>query len=326
MTRRDFITLLVGAVACSLATSGHARAARPLIAILVGTSPVFASTLLKAFAQQMEAHGHVEGRNYDVAVRFADGDLTRFPVLVNEIIGLKPDIIVAANTTAAIAAKSATSTIPIVSIALIEPQQRGLVATHAHPGGNLTGILISLDTLLGKQLQIATELLPEAKKAGVLINTHSASSAVQRPDAERVAAALRVELVVIDVATNDEIDPALQQFERDKIDIAIIPTDPLFLNERHRIAAHLAALRLPAVYGLRQHTEAGGLISYGIDLLANWRRAADLVDKILGGMTPAELPVELPTKFELVINMKTAKALGLTMPPALLVRADEVIE
>jgi putative tryptophan/tyrosine transport system substrate-binding protein len=324
--RRNFIMLLAGAVVCSCATSGQAGASRPLIAILVGTSPALGLLFLKAFAQQMEAFGHLEGRDYDVAVRFANGDLTRFPTLASEVVGLQPDIVVTANTTAAVAARNATSTIPIVSIALIEPVQRGLVESHAHPGGNLTGILISLDTLLGKQLQIATELLPAAKKVGVLINARSASGAVQRPDAEKVAAALGVGLVVIDIATRDEIDPALQQLASNEIDIAIIPTDPLFLNERERMAAHLAALRMPAVYGLRQHTEVGGLISYGIDLLANWRHAADFVHRILGGMKPAELPVELPTKFELVINMKTAKTLGVTVPLALLAGADEVIE
>ncbi|WP_197090767.1 ABC transporter substrate-binding protein [Bradyrhizobium sp. LTSP849] len=320
------MVLLGGTVTWPFSAWPQSRASRPLIAILVGISPVGASPFLKGFAQQMEALGRVEGRDYDTAVRFADGDLDRFPGLASEVVGLKPDIVVAANTTAAVAAKKATSTIPIVSIALIEPIERGLVASHAHPGGNLTGILISLDTLLGKPLQIATELLPGAKKAGLLVNAHSASSAVQRPDAERVAAALRLELVVIDVATKDQVEPAIRQLARNEIDIAIIPTDPLFLTERQRIAALLAALRLPAVYGLREHAEVGGLISYGIDLLANWRHAADLVDRILNGTAPAEIPVELPSKLELVINLKAAKTLGLEVPAALIARADEVIE
>ena len=324
MRRRDFITLLEGIFACLLATSGHARGSRSLIAILSGTSPVFVSSLLKAFTKQLEVLGHVEGRDYDVAIRYAEGDLSRLPALAMELAELKPDILVAANTTAAVAAKGVTTTIPIVSVALIEPVQKGLVASYARPGG--TGILISLDTLLGKQLQIATELLPEVTKAGVLINSHSASSAVQRPDIEKVAAALHVELVIADAATSDQIEPALHQLTRDKIRILVIPSDPLFVNERLLIAAALANLRLPAVYGLRQHAEVGGLISYGIDLLANWRHTADFVDRILKGRTPAELPVELPHKFELVIYLKTAKALGVEVPPGLLARADEVIE
>ncbi|WP_426613747.1 ABC transporter substrate-binding protein [Bradyrhizobium sp. McL0616] len=326
MRRRDFIVLLEGAFACLLATSGQARGSRPLIAILSGTSPVFVSSLLKAFTKQMEVLGHVEARDYDVVVRYAEGDLSRLPALALELAGLRPDIFVAANTTAAVAARGVTTTIPIVSVALIEPVQKGLVVSYARPGGNLTGILISLDTLLGKQLQIATELLAEVKKAGVLINSHSASSPVQRPDIEKVAAALHVELVFADATTSNQIEPALHQLARDKMGIVVIPSDPLFVNERLLIAAVLAKLRLPAVYGLRQHAEVGGLISYGIDLLANWRHTADFVDRILKGRTPADLPVELPHKFELVVNLKTAKALGVEVPPGLLARADEVIE
>jgi len=324
--RRDFITFLGGALASSLATLGQARASRRLVAILSGTSPEFLSSHLNAFSKQMEALGRVEGRDYDVAVRFAMGDLSRLPALAMEAVGLKPDIIVAANTTAAVAARDATSIIPIVSVALIEPVKKGLIASYSHPGGNLTGILISLDTLLGKQLQIATELLPAIKKAGVLMNAHSASSAIQRTDAEKVATALGVELVVVDATIKDEIEAALQQLASSRIDIAIIPTDPLFVNERERIAAVLAALRLPAVYGLRQHAEVGGLVSYGIDLQANWRHTADFVNRILRGSTPSDLPVELPSKLELVINLKTAKGLGVEIPAALIARADEVIE
>ena len=161
---------------------------------------------------------------------------------------------------------------------------------------------------------------------GVLVNVQSASSAVQRMDVEKVAAALGVELVVADAATKDQINPALLQLASDRVEAAVIPTDALFVNERQRIAAVLTDLRLPAVYGLRQHTEAGGLISYGIDLLANWRHAADFVDKILAGLKPADLPVELPSRLELVINLKAARTQGVEVPPTLLARADEVIE
>jgi putative tryptophan/tyrosine transport system substrate-binding protein len=233
---------------------------------------------------------------------------------------------VTANTTAATAVRKATSTIPIVSAAMIEPVERGLVTSHARPGGNLTGILISLDTLLGKQLEIALELLPWAKKAGMPINVNSVASAIQRRDAEKVAAALRVELVAADIRAKDDIDMAFQRLANDGADLAIIHTDPLFYTERRRMAALAEALRLPVVYGLREHTEAGGLMSYGIDLLANWRRAADFVDRMLKGTNPGELPVELPSRLELVVNLKTAKSLGLDVPDRLLALADEVIE
>jgi putative ABC transport system substrate-binding protein len=275
----------------------------------------------------MRALGYLEGRDYDTAPRFAEGDLTRLPALASELVGqLKPDIIVTANTTAAAAARKASSTIPIVSAAMVEPVEKGLVVSHAHPGGNLTGILISLDTLLGKQLEIGAELLPAAKKAGTLINVNSIASAIQRRDAEKVASALGMELVAAEIQTNNDIETALRRFAMDGIQVVVVPTDPMFYTERRRMAALAGTLKLPVVYGLREHPEDGGLISYGIDLRANWRRAADFVDKILKGAKPADLPVELPSRLELVINLKTAKALGLDVPPTLLARADEVIE
>ena len=324
--RREVLRAIGGAtVAWPLAARAQ-EASRPLVGILLGSTPVSASPLLKSFALQMQTLGHVERQDYDTAVRFAEGDLTRMPALASELVALNPAVIVTANSTAATAVKNATSSIPIVSAAMIEPVERGLVASHARPAGNLTGILISLDTLLGKQLQIATELLARAKKVGMPINVSSVSSAVQRRDAEKVASDLHVELVAVDVRTKDDIDAALRRLVNDGVDVAIVPTDPLFFSERQRMAALADALRLPAVYGLRDHTEVGGLMSYGIDLLANWRRAADFADKLLKGKTPAELPVELPSKLELVINLKTAKALGLDMPATLLARADEVIE
>src|SRR5262245_4341934 len=326
LRRREFITLLGGAAAAWPVAAGAQSARRQLIAMLMGSTRVNSIPLIGSFAQQMQALGYLEGRDYDTAVRYGEGDLTRMPTLASELLALKPDVIVTGNTTAATAVKKATSTIPIVSAAMIEPVEKGLVVSHARPGGNLTGILISLDTLLGKQLQIAVELLPGAKKVGMPINVASVASAVQRRDADKVAAALRVELVVVDVRTKDEISAALQRVANNGVDVAIIHTDPLFYTERQRVAALAETLRLPAVYGLREHVEEGGLISYGIDLRANWRRAADLVDRILKGTNPAELPVELPSKLELVVNLKTARGLGLEVPPTLLARADEVIE
>ena len=248
------------------------------------------------------------------------------PELASELVRLRPDIIVTSNTTAAVAAKKGTSIIPIVSAAMIEPVERGLVASHAHPAGNLTGILISLDTLLGKQLELGVELLPEAKKVGAPINVTSVASAIQQRDAERVAAALRVQLIPVEVRTKDEVEKALRALANEGVHVAVVHTDPIFYSERRRIAAVSEALKLPVIYGLREHVEDGGLMSYGIDLRANWRRAADFVDKILKGSKAADLPVELPSKLELVINLKTAKALDLTVPPSLLARADEVIE
>jgi len=326
MKRRELIVLIVGAAAWPLTARAQVPARRPLIAFLIGTTPASSIPLLRSFAQQMQALGYLEGRDYDTAVRFGEGDLRRMPVLASELVGLKPDVVVTANTTAGAAVKNATSTIPIVSATMIEPVERGLVASHANPGGNLTGILISLDTLLGKQLQIAVELLPGTKKVGMPVNVNSVASTIQRRDAEKVAAALRVELVPADMRANDEIDTAFRWLANQGAEVAVVHTDPLFYTERRRIAALAEVLRLPVVYGLREHAEEGGLLSYGIDLRANWGRAADFVDKMLKGMKPAELPVELPSKLELVVNLGTAKALGLEVPSSLLARADEVIE
>jgi putative ABC transport system substrate-binding protein len=326
MRRREFITLLGGAVAWSFSAAAQAQARRPVIGILIGSNPSTGSPLLTAFSQRIEELGYIEGRDYETAVRFADGDLTRLPILASELVQLKADVIVTANTTAAVAAKQATSTIPIVSAAMIEPVARGLVASHARPGGNLTGILISLDTLLGKQLQIGLELLPAVNKVGMPVDVTSVASTLQRRDAEMVATATRVQLIAVEVHTKDEIETALRMLVKAGVGFAIVQTDPMFFGERRKMAALADELKLPAIYGLREHVEDGGLMSYGIDLRANWQRAAEFVDRILKGAKPADLPVELPTKLELVINLKTARALGIEVPPTLLARADEVIE
>jgi putative tryptophan/tyrosine transport system substrate-binding protein len=231
---------------------------------------------------------------------------------------------VAGITTAADAATKATTKIPIITAAMIEPVERGLVASHARPGGNLTGILVSLDTLLGKQLEIGIELLPGTKKVGVPINVSSIASPTARCREGRRRHGR--ELLVVGVGTKDEIEKAFLTFHNGGVQVAIVPTDPTFYTERRRIAAVAEVLKLPIVYGLRGHAEEGGLVSYGIDLRASWRRAAEFVDKILKGAKPGDIPVELPSKLELVVNLKTAKALGLTIPPTLLARVDEVIE
>jgi ABC-type uncharacterized transport system substrate-binding protein len=215
--RREFITLIGGAaltggaaVAWPFAARAQAPIRRPLIAFLFGASRRTAQHLLTAFSRQMQALGYVEDRDYDTASRYAEGDFTRLPELASELIRLRPDIIVTGNTTAAVAAKNTTSIIPIVSAAMIEPVERGLVASHARPGGNLTGILVSLDTLLGKQLELGVEMLPGTKRAGMPIHVTSVASAIQQRDAERAAAALRVQLMAIEVRAKDEIEKALR--------------------------------------------------------------------------------------------------------------------
>jgi ABC-type uncharacterized transport system substrate-binding protein len=326
MRRREFITLLGGAaVAWPHAVRSQAPSRHPLIAILVGGTPASA-TWLSGFRERMNALGYAEGRNYDVVYRFGAGNLTSMPALAEELVQLKPSIIVTANTSAAIAAQNATLTIPIVSAAMTDPMDFGLVTSHARPGGNLTGILSALDTLFGKQLELGAELVPGAKKAGMLLNPASAASTILRRGAKAAADALKIALVEAEVRSQSEIDPSLEMLAREAIQIVVVPPDPMFLNERRRIAAHAQTFKLPIVYGFREHADDGGLISYGIDLRQNWSRAATFVDRILKGAKPADLPVELPSKFQLVINLKAAKTMGLEVPPSLLARADEVIE
>jgi len=193
-------------------------------------------------------------------------------------------------------------------------------------GGNVTGILATLDTLPEKQLALAAEVVRGAVKMGMLVNAGFQAHAIQRKGAEAAAAALAIELVPIAITSPDELEGAFQSLARERVSGVLVLQDPMFLDERRRIAVLAMAARLPTMFGFREHVQAGGLMSYGIDLRGNLRRAAELVDKILKGTKPGDLPVELPTKFELVINLKTAKALGLTVPESFLLRADEIIE
>jgi putative ABC transport system substrate-binding protein len=200
------------------------------------------------------------------------------------------------------------------------------VASHNRPGGNVTGIMLTLEGLIGKQLELARDVMPGASRVGMLVNMRNPSNAGQRKDAEITAPALRIDLVTVDVRSSEDIDVAFQTLARERSTFVLVLSDTLFSTERRRIAALAIAAQLPTMFGLREHAEAGGFVSYGVAILENWRRSAYFVDKILKGTKPADLPVELPSKFELIINLKTAKSLGIEVPATLLARADEVIE
>jgi putative ABC transport system substrate-binding protein len=324
MRRREFITLLGSAAASTWSGVAVAQISsrRPVIAVLIGGSLDYASAL----TQRIQELGYVAGRNVEFVYRYADGDVARLPALADELVRLNPDIVVVTNTQAAIAIKQATGAIPIVAANLTDPIGFGLVASHARPGGNVTGILASLDTLPEKQLALAAEVIRGAAKIGVLVNAGFQAHAIHRKGAEAAAAALAIKLVPVEVRRADDLDAAFQFLGRERVDGVLVLQDPMTLVERRRIAVLAIGGRLPTMFGFREHVEAGGLMSYGLDLRANFRRAADFVDKILKGAKPADLPVELATKLELVINLKTAKAIGLEIPPIMLTRADEVIE
>jgi ABC-type uncharacterized transport system substrate-binding protein len=326
MRRRDFFTLLGGAAAAwPRGVLAQVLSRRPLIAVLSAQSSASASRLVSGFTQRLQELGYVAGRDVDIAYRYADGDLARLPALADELVRLTPDVLVAFSTPAAIAASQATAAIPIVAANVTDPVAFGLVASHARPGGNVTGTLATLDTLPEKQLAFAAEVVRGAVKVGMLLTGFQAH-AVQRKGAEGAAAALAIKLMPVEVRLPDDLDAAFQSLARERVDGVLVLQDPMFLTERRRIAMLAIAARLPTIFGFREHVEAGGLMSYGIDLRANYRRAADYVDKILKGTKPGDLPVELPARFELVVNLKTAKALGIDVPLHLQQLADEVIE
>jgi putative tryptophan/tyrosine transport system substrate-binding protein len=270
--------------------------------------------------------GYVEGRDIDLQRRYAAGDLKRLPVLANELLKLKPDVILTSTSAAALALAQVSQSIPIVATAMVDPVGFGLAASEARPGGQVTGILISSDTLPGKQLALALEVVPGAKKVGVLLNALNPTTAVYRAGIEAAAASLPIKLVPVEVRGSDDLDTAFQEFVHEQVDLVFVAQDSLLLSERARLATLATAARLPTMYGLREHVEAGGLMCYGINVAENFRRAAAFVDKILKGAKAGNLPIELPVRLDLLVNLKTAKSIGLVISESFLVRADEVIE
>jgi putative tryptophan/tyrosine transport system substrate-binding protein len=326
MNRRAFITLLGGAAAWPLAARAQAPAKRPRITFIGGSSPTPMAKVSGAFIEGMRALGYTEGRDFEMEYRWAEGDLERLPTLAEESVRRGSDVIVVGNAQATVAAKDATKTIPIVSAMLDDPVGLGLIKSDAKPGGNVTGLLASLPGLPAKQLELARDLVPGATRIGLLVNPTSVSDLSQRQEMETAGAAMAVKLIPVETRTPEDLDPVFPALARERVDVVIVLRNPLFFRQRRTIAATALATRLPTLYAWREAVDDGGLISYGVNVSQNFRRSAEYVAKILKGAKPGDLPVEFPTKLELVINLPTAKALGLTMPPTLLARADEVIE
>jgi len=327
MKRREFITLLGGAAAASpLRASAEPHPKRPIIGFLAAGSKVANKQFYSGFPRGLGELGYVEGRDYVFEDRYADADVARLPTLAEDLVRLKPDVIVAGPDPAVLAAKQVTASIPIVGINMNDPVGTGLVATEARPGTNVTGVLVRVPGQAGKLLEVALEAVAGASKIGVLVNVNNLANVPQRREVEFAAAKLGVGLTLVEVRTTSEIRRAFEQFANERANIVVVLADLMFVAVRRQIAAFALAARLPTAYHFREHVEDGGLVSYGINLHANYRRAAFYVDRILKGEKPADLPVEFPTKVELVINLATARALGLEVPPSLLARADEVIE
>jgi ABC-type uncharacterized transport system substrate-binding protein len=325
LRRRAFITLLGGAAAAwPLAARAQVSTKRPLIGVLVAVTRE-GNPVLSAFVRGLRELGYVEGQNVDIAWRFAEGRMDRFPKLAEELVRLMPDVIMAAVTPAAVATRTLTRTIPIVCPLLADPIRFGLIASEPRPGGNVTGVLFRVDGLAGKQLEFVLQVIPNATPVGMLVNVAS-GTIIDRQEVEQAAQKLGLKLIPAEVRAPDDLDAAFQALVNNRVQAAVMLVDGMFFNERERIATLAVAARLPVIYGFRDHVDAGGLISYGVNLAANFHRAATYVVKILKGAKPDDLPVEFPTKLELVINLRTAKALGLTISPTLLATADEVIE
>jgi putative ABC transport system substrate-binding protein len=327
MNRRGFISTVVGGiVAAPLAAEGQQAGKVYRIGYLSVPSRDSQDTT-KAFERGMRDLGWIEGRNIVVDARFADGNLERLPELASELVRLRPDVIVTATTPGGIAAKNATGTIPIVMFLALDPVESGLVASLARPGGNITGLTIATGReIYGKQLQLLKDAFPRVSRVAILMNRAGPTYARALREIETATRALGLQQQVIEIRDPGELDNAFAAMTTARLDAIFVPSNAMFYQHRARLAHLAAKTRLPAMWGLREHVEAGGLMAYAGDLNDLARRAATYVDKILKGAKPGDLPVEQPTKFELVINLMTARALGLTIPQTLLLRADRVIE
>ncbi len=328
-TRRAFIgTLAGGLLAAPLAADAQQAGKVPRIGFLSVTSPSDRPPLLDAFRQGLRELGWVEGQNIVIDYRYAEGRVDRLPGLAAELVRLKVDLIVAsAGTQAATAAKNATETIPIVMIYVRDPVGTGLIASLARPGGNVTGVSGSAGLeLFAKQLELLKETVPKIRRVAILSNPANAYHQLAIREVKVAARSLGVQLQLLEARGPNEFDGAFAAMAKERVGALLVLSDAMLNSHRTRLADLAARSRLPAAFGVRDDVEAGGLMSYGPSILDSYRQAATYVDRILRGAKPAELPVERPTKFELVINMKTAKALGLTIPQSVLLRADHVIE
>jgi putative ABC transport system substrate-binding protein len=322
--RRQFIMLLGGAAAWPLAARAQQAGKLPTIGFLGATTPAGGGQLLAAFVQRLRELGWVDGRNVAIEVRWAEGRSERMAEIAAEFVRLKVDVILAAATEPALAAKKATALIPIVFPISTDPVGAGVVASLARPGGNVTGLSTLGVDLAAKRLEILRDVFPRLDRLAIMANV-GGPTVLEMHEFQEAARTLRLEVIPLEIRRTEDIAPALESL-KGRVDALYVVGDPLANVNRVRINTFALVARLPTIYVQREYVEAGGLMSYGPNFPSMFRRAADYVDKILRGAKPADLPVEQPTKFDLVINLVTARALGLTLPPTLLARADEVIE
>jgi putative ABC transport system substrate-binding protein len=326
VNRREFITFLGGAVAWPLAARAQQPMTKlPTIGFLGSATLLVESQRVAAFVQRLRQLGWIENRNVAIEYRWAEGRIERFTELAAEFARLKVDLIVAATTPAVIAAKQATSVIPIVIATANDPVATGLVASLARPGGNVTGLSNQMADTAAKRLELLREVVPGLRRLAILGNVDNPGAVLDMREAQAAASAVGLEATTFEIRRAEEIAPLFEAL-KGRGDALYFASDPLMNTNRTRISTLALGARLPTMHGVRDYVEAGGLMSYGASIVDQYRRAADYVDKILRGAKPGELPIEQPTKFDLVINLTTAKALGLNISDNLLTLADEVIE
>jgi putative tryptophan/tyrosine transport system substrate-binding protein len=326
MKRREFITLLGGAAAAwPLAVRAQQAGKVQIIGFSGSLSQSAQSTWTAAFVQRLREHGWIEDRTVAIDYRWAEGRGERFAEIAAEFVRLKVDVIVTAGTDAVIAVKRATSVIPIVFGTAGDPVANGLVESLARPGGNVTGLSNQSADIAGKRLDILREVVPGLRRLAVMANITSSIGRLEMREVQAAARTLGLEVTTLEIRRAEDIAPAIQALNGGA-DALYVVTEPLVNTNRVQINTLALGARLPTLHGQKPYVEAGGLMSYGSNIPDLFRRAADYVDKILRGARPADLPIEQPIQFDLVINLRTARALGLTLPGTLLARADEVIE
>jgi len=324
MRRRDFVTLLVGAAVWPL--SAHAQQAMPIVGLLSSTSAAPHKPFVDAIFIGLRDKGFSVGQNIVVEARWADGRYEQLPRLANELARLPSKVIVAIAPPAAQAARAATPSIPIVFSAASDPVSLGLVPNLNQPGGNVSGVNLMLFAMSGKRLDLLTKFVPKAGIVGLLVNPNNPSTVRSSKDAQATAQALGKKVVVVEGGSEGDIDAAFNQLKQQKVEAISVEADPFLLARRHQIVAKAAQLSLPAIYPHREYVEAGGLVSYGTDMLDAYRQIGVYVGRILSGEPVGNLPVLQVTKFEMLINLKTAQSLNLTIPPDVITLADQVIE